>query len=146
MGRRLNLLRNTRGLFTPCFVLLLWTGALAHAQEPASAAALAKTHLIMIKDYRFQPATLTITVGDTVRWQNEEKRTSHSVLFLAREIPESERIFPDEHWQMTFTEAGVFSYRCGPHPEMRGLIEVIGAQTSSDRPLLIVYSSPPDQK
>lgn len=107
-----------------CSVAFVLASGCVLAQTRESANASPQTHVIIIKDYRYQPEKLNIAVGDTVQWRNEEKRTSHSVLFLGREIPESERMFPDEHWQMTFTEIGAFPYRCGPHPEMRGVIHV----------------------
>ena len=126
-----------------CSVVFL-ASAVAFAQDGAPVPVSPQTHLIIIKDYLYQPATLSIAVGDTVQWRNEEKRTSHSVLFLERDIPESERLFPDESWQMTFTEAGAFPYRCGPHPEMRGLIHV-GETTSPNNFDLLPSTSFPEQ-
>ncbi len=79
---------------------------------------------VTIKDYRFSPVEVRIKAGDTVKWINQEKRTSHSVLFPAENGLESERLFPDEHWQRTFTQPGSYSYRCGPHEEMKGLVLV----------------------
>ncbi|MFA4968217.1 MAG: plastocyanin/azurin family copper-binding protein [Sulfuritalea sp.] len=79
---------------------------------------------VTIQDYRFSPPEVRIKAGDTVKWINREKRTSHSVLFQAENGLESERLFPDEHWQRTFTRPGSYSYRCGPHEEMKGLIVV----------------------
>ena len=79
---------------------------------------------VTIRDYRFSPAEVRIKAGDTVKWINREKRTSHSVLFPAENGLESERLFPDEHWQRSFTQPGSYSYRCGPHEEMKGLVLV----------------------
>jgi plastocyanin len=79
---------------------------------------------VTIREYRFSPQDVRIKAGDTVKWINREKRTSHSVLFPAENGLESERIFPDESWQRTFTQPGSYSYRCGPHEEMKGSIIV----------------------
>ena len=79
---------------------------------------------VTIQDYRFSPAEVRIKAGDTVKWTNREKRTSHSVLFPAENGLESERLFPDESWQRTFTRPGSYAYRCGPHEEMKGLVLV----------------------
>ena len=79
---------------------------------------------VTIKDYRFAPQDVRIKAGDTVRWTNREKRTSHSVLFPAEGGLESERMFPDEHWQRTFVQPGTYRYRCGPHEEMTGSVIV----------------------
>ena len=79
---------------------------------------------VTIQEYRFSPPEVRIKAGDTVKWINREKRTSHSVLFPAENGLESERLFPGEQWQRTFTRPGTYSYRCGPHEEMKGLVVV----------------------
>ena len=87
----------------------------AAAQKPAE---------VTIRDYRFTPQEIRIKAGETVKWINAEKRTSHSVLFPAENGLESERLFPDESWQRTFKQPGIYKYRCGPHEEMTGTVIV----------------------
>jgi len=77
-----------------------------------------------IADYKFTPSELKVSRGTTVTWINKEKRTSHSVLFLDPGATESDRLFPGESYSRTFDKAGSYSYRCGPHEEMQGKIEV----------------------
>jgi plastocyanin len=77
-----------------------------------------------IADYRYSPAELRIKPGTTVRWTNREKRTSHSILFLGPDGFESDRLFPGESYSRTFERPGRHEYSCGPHPEMKGSIEV----------------------
>lgn len=79
---------------------------------------------VVIAGYQYQPAEISIKVGDTVRWTNQEKRTSHSVLFTAEGGLESERLFPQESWERRFEKAGRYDYHCGPHPEMKGVVVV----------------------
>lgn len=86
---------------------------------------LAAEHVVEIRDYKFVPPTLRIKAGDTVRWVNREKRTSHSVLFKTAGLPESQRFFPDESWSWRFDAPGQYPYTCEPHPEMHGQIEVL---------------------
>lgn len=83
-----------------------------------------QVHEISIRDYKFEPATIQIKVGDAVRWTNNEKRTSHSVFFTGAASLESDRLFPGESWQRVFDKPGTYSYTCGPHPEMTGKIVV----------------------
>jgi len=80
---------------------------------------------VTIQNYRFTPAQVQIRVGDTVRWINQEKRTSHSVLFAPEQGGESERFFPQESWQRQFQTPGLYHYSCGPHPEMKGEVQVV---------------------
>lgn len=79
---------------------------------------------IGIKDYHFHPHELRVKVGATVKWTNQEKRTSHSILFLGPQGFESDRLFPGESWERKFDQLGRYEYSCGPHPEMKGVVEV----------------------
>ena len=85
--------------------------------------ALAAEHEVSVEKYTFSPAELHVRKGDTVTWVNNEKRVSHSVLLIGRS-EESERFFPGEKWSRAFPEAGRYEYRCGPHPEMLGVVIV----------------------
>lgn len=73
----------------------------------------------------YTPKVLKIKPGTTVEWVNDEKRTSHSVFFEQEGLAESDRMFPGESWKRTFDKPGIYPYRCGPHPEMTGTIEVV---------------------
>ncbi len=111
----------------PGFLALVCVMSPAFAGDgiPLRDSALAQqTVEVTIQDYKFLPAEVRIKTGDTVKWINREKRTSHSVLFAAENGLESERMFPQEHWQRTFPQPGSYPYRCGPHEEMKGLVLV----------------------
>ncbi len=74
--------------------------------------------------YQFVPQSLTIKVGQTVRWINKEKRQYHSVWFEKYGEKESDYLFPGDTFEKTFLKVGTFDYRCGPHPEMVATIVV----------------------
>ncbi len=101
----------------------LLAGAFLWSATCAGAAA-AEAVEVLIQDYKYAPAALTVKVGTTVKWVNNEKRTTHSILFTGPGGFESERIFPGESWQRTFDKPGAYAYTCGPHPEMKGKIDV----------------------
>ena len=104
-----------RLLAVPCALTLLAT-----LPWPASA----QTAEVGIREYKYDPAELKVRAGTTVKWTNNEKRTSHSILFTGPGGFESERIFPGESWQRVFDKPGSYPYTCGPHPEMKGRVEV----------------------
>ncbi|MCP3688788.1 MAG: plastocyanin [Gammaproteobacteria bacterium] len=82
--------------------------------------------LVIIRDFQFIPAEVTIKVGQTVRWENHEKRQYHNVWFEALGEEETEDyLFPDDSYQRRFEQTGDYPYRCGPHPEMTGSVHVI---------------------
>lgn len=78
---------------------------------------------VVIDKYRFEPRLVTVKPGTVVEWVNAEKRTSHSVVVDG--LPESERLFPGESYRQVFDHPGKFGYRCGPHSEMVGTVEVV---------------------
>ncbi len=80
--------------------------------------------VVSIRDFKFDPPEISVPVGTTVRWENVEKRQYHSVWFEALGEPEPDYFFPGESYERTFEQAGEFPYRCGPHPEMTGVVRV----------------------
>lgn len=106
------------------------TGWRSHRRAPLllalfSFSVLAETLVdVRIEGYKFLPDEVAIKVGDSVRWTNHEKRTSHSVVFPREGGLESERMFPQESWQRRFEKPGRYDYHCGPHPEMKGVVVV----------------------
>ena len=109
------LMSKPRGAIASLFMVLMVSGPVWGEQ----------TIEVVVQDYSFQPAVVTIKAGGTVIWVNKEKRTSHSVVLPAAQGGESERFFPDESWTYRFEKPGIYPYHCGPHPEMVGTITVI---------------------
>ena len=79
---------------------------------------------VIIKDFKFIPQEITIKRGQTINWENREKRQYHSVWFEALGEEEPDYIFPDESFKREFKQTGTFPYRCGPHPRMTGTVHV----------------------
>lgn len=77
----------------------------------------------MIK-FKFEPEQVTIKPGTIVRWVNIEKRQYHSVWFEQLGLAESDYLFPSDSYEQKFDHKGSFPYRCGPHPQMTGLVLV----------------------
>ena len=82
--------------------------------------------IVIIKDCKFIPQDVTISSGQTIRWENHEKRQYHSIWFeaLGEEEP-ADYLFPEDSYERSFAETGKFPYRCGPHPEMLGSVTVV---------------------
>ena len=80
------------------------------------------THYIDIENFAFSPSSITINVGDTIIWTNNDA-ASHTVtsddgLFNSGGISQSNT------WSYTFNSAGTFGYHCAPHPGMTGTVIV----------------------
>lgn len=111
--------RKLAGLVLASFAVL--PTALAQESAPDAPADAAQ---VVIVQQRFVPARLTVRAGTTVTWVNGERRTGHAVRAMGRGGFQSPLIMPGQSWAHRFDKPGVFAYSCGPHPEMRGLVEV----------------------
>lgn len=83
--------------------------------------------IVTMYKYKFCPSQITVPRGTTIRWVNVDKRTSHSVILKGSQIPESDRIFPEEVFEFTFEFPGPQDILCGPHwetQEMFGMVTV----------------------
>ncbi len=88
----------------------------------------AETVTVIAKDYRFEPAEITIKVGTTVRWENHEKRQYHSVWFEKLGDQPGDYFFPGESREKTFDKPGTYPYVCEPHHashHMHGAVHVV---------------------
>jgi plastocyanin len=84
----------------------------------------ATTEVQLPKSYRFQPEAITIPVGATVTWTNDDNFT-HNVTF---EGSEPMAMSPGATTSRTFDTAGTFPYLCTLHPQdMQGTVEVTGS-------------------
>ena len=91
------------------------------AAEGADAAA--ESLAVAIKDFAFNPAEITVPVGGSVTWTNDDP-APHTATGLDREALQSGTIAPGESFTQTFDTAGTFDYFCEFHANMKGTIVV----------------------
>jgi len=95
------------------------------APEPSPTAA--ATTDVAIRGFVFQPATVQVRVGDTVRWTNDDQ-ASHTVTSGLADEPDGRfdtgRLESRVTSEITFATPGTFPYFCNLHPRMTGTIEV----------------------
>ena len=77
---------------------------------------------IIIEDPGFDPATLCVPPGTTVRWTNEGS-VAHTVT-SSDGLFDSGPLDPGESFDYYFDELGVFSYFCSIHPSKTGQVIV----------------------
>ena len=82
--------------------------------------ATAVTAQVLIKDFNFQPESITIQKGDTITWTHPGT-ASHTVKFADSE---SQVLKNGGTYSKTFSQAGTFDYSCGIHPYMKGKVVV----------------------
>ena len=89
-----------------------------------AAAALAKeaTHRVTMEAVAFQPADITVKVGDKVVWTNQDP-FPHTVTSKAQGF-DSKAIAAGKAWTYRAKKKGDFPYVCTLHPTMTGTIHV----------------------
>ena len=64
----------------------------------------------------FEPSTVTIKAGDTVKFVNNKLAPHNAVFEGHEEYSHSELAFaPGESWEETFATSGTYDYYCEPH-------------------------------
>src|SRR5207247_1116284 len=104
---------------------------------PASAGAAGQQ--VMIMQYAFSPATITVHAGDTITWTNHDE-AAHDVTAAGFHSP---LLNTNQSWTFTFTAAGTYPYYCSVHPDMRAQVSVLAAAPAPAAP---PKPAPPQQK
>lgn len=98
------------------------------APTPAGLRPSPRTLTVGVQDNAFEPKTISVPPGTTVRWVNYGKHahtvTADDGLWDSGDLP------PGEAFSQTFHKPGSFSYHCRHHQDMQGVVVV--ARTSGD--------------
>ncbi|MFH8735855.1 cupredoxin family copper-binding protein [Streptomyces sp. NPDC017964] len=98
----------------------------AHSMAQAEpAAAKAADHTVKITGMKFATPKLTVKVGETVKWVNEDT-APHTVTTTSGPAKlDSGTLQKGDSWSYTFTKAGTYEYYCAVHPDMKASITVV---------------------
>ena len=106
------------------FVLSFGFSKTSHAKPAASEPNRSKEqYQVKIDNFSFGPATLTVSVGTTVAWINQDD-VPHNIVSSEGKTLNSPVLDTDQKFSYTFTMAGTYSYYCGLHPKMTGEVIV----------------------
>lgn len=109
--------------YVPVLMAIVMVSTVAIVLIPTARAA--TTVNVSISGYAFSPTPVTIQVGDTVKWTNNDG-VSHTVVsdssvFSSGNIPSGGT------YSYTFTAAGTYGYHCSIHTYMTGEVIVQGS-------------------
>ncbi|MEQ0559974.1 cupredoxin family copper-binding protein [Amycolatopsis sp. NEAU-NG30] len=111
---------------------LLLTGVLMFLNVPLLVpTAGAATQQVMMQDYAFSPASLTVRVGDTVTWMQHDTAPHDVVTTSAPVAFRSPQLSAGQSWSYTFRQPGTYAYYCSVHPDMRASVTVLPAPTTA---------------
>jgi plastocyanin len=114
----------TRSLFTFLVLTVLLAACAPAASTPAAPAAAAAGAQVKvdISNFAFNPGSVTIKVGETVTWTNNDS-ASHNVKADDGSFASS-TLGNGASFSYTFNTAGTFTYKCGFHAKMTGTVIV----------------------
>jgi plastocyanin len=104
-------------------VAMLFVVSATGAQKQATAGAQKQaTRTVLIQNFRFSPAHITVKPGKKVAWVNKggatHTATANNGAF------DSGTLQPGESFSRTFRKSGKFNYHCEIHPKMTGSVTV----------------------
>jgi plastocyanin len=79
---------------------------------------------VTISDFRFQPTTMNVTIGTTIKWTNGDS-APHTATAKDGSF-DTGRLDKGDSGEITFNTTGSFEYKCSFHTSMEGRV-VVGA-------------------
>ncbi|HET9341345.1 MAG TPA: cupredoxin family copper-binding protein [Candidatus Eremiobacteraceae bacterium] len=124
----------TIATFALAAVAAVTVGRYAASADSSTTAAVTPTAtpmLVTIKDFAFNPSTLSVPVGGSVTFKNLDT-ASHTASDAAGTW-DSGNLDTGQSWTYTFAKAGTYKIICKYHPSMKGTI-VVGGPAPSPSP------------
>jgi plastocyanin len=82
-----------------------------------------KQNKIEIKDFAFNPQTITVKSGEKITWINRDEEP-HTVVSVEKQFKKSTALDTDQEFTITAGVPGTYTYFCSVHPKMTGTIIV----------------------
>ena len=83
-----------------------------------------KQNTIEIKDFAFNPQTITVKSGEKVTWTNRDEEP-HTIVSVEKQFKKSSALDTDQTFTITAGAPGTYTYFCSVHPKMTGTIIVV---------------------
>jgi plastocyanin len=82
-----------------------------------------RENTIEIKEFAFNPQTLTVKSGEKITWINHDEEP-HTVVSVGKKFQKSSALDTDQEFTITAGAPGTYEYFCSVHPKMTGTIVV----------------------
>ena len=118
MGRDLSPASAILALLAAVISIVAWEGRAQNASP--------QVVTVTIRDFKFEPATVTVHEGDTVEWKNEDSALHTATADGQAEKPtfDSGSISKGATWRYVAGTKGTYNYTCTFHPQMKGQLIV----------------------
>jgi plastocyanin len=105
-----------------CGISSLPFSALAGAMKDTASSG-AGQNKIEIKDFAFNPQTITVKSGEKITWINRDEEP-HTIVSVEKQFKKSSALDTDQEFTITAGAPGTYTYYCSVHPKMTGTIVV----------------------
>ena len=117
--------------------------ALAFGLSFAARDAEAANQSVSIINFAYSPASVSVSVGDTVTWTNNDAGVPHTVTSDTPGVFDSGNMATGATFSKTFTAAGTFTYHCNIHPSMTGTVVVAAVAAATNTPAATATTAAP---
>ena len=83
-----------------------------------------KQNTIEIKDFAFNPQTITVKSGEKITWTNRDEEP-HTIVSVEKQFKKSSALDTYQTFTITAGAPGTYTYFCSVHPKMTGTIVVV---------------------
>ncbi|OUR65737.1 hypothetical protein A9Q79_01725 [Methylophaga sp. 42_25_T18] len=74
-----------------------------------------QVHIVTAQGLKYEPLVTVIALGDTVAWENMSSHDTQAIEGLVPEGSERWHSSMGENYQRTFTQEGIYIFKCTPH-------------------------------
>lgn len=100
------------------------TPTMTRTPQPTSTPGGAPATDVSVVDYSYNPATINVEQGTTVRWTNNGQ-DPHTITSVPAGQFDSGHLNSGQAWQFTFNTPGTYEYKCAYHGNMTGSVTVL---------------------
>jgi plastocyanin len=119
------LTRRNKTIALLCAISCLNLSAFALAGDMKDAGTTSsKQNTIEIKDFAFNPQTITVKSGEKITWANRDEEP-HTIVSVEKQFKKSSALDTDQTFTITAGAPGTYTYFCSVHPKMTGTIVVV---------------------
>jgi plastocyanin len=119
-----NLTLRNKTIALLCAISCLNLSAFALAGDMKDAGSTtSKQNTIEIKDFAFNPQTITVKSGEKITWINRDEEP-HTVVSVGKKFQRSSGLDTDQEFSIVAGAPGTYEYFCSVHPKMTGTIVI----------------------
>ena len=118
---------HTMKLLVPVLLALALAGCGGDSEDEGTDAGAAKAVTVDVRDFKFGPPAVTVSVGARVTFVNRDKAPHTAQTDLGSRSAEFDtgRLERGDRRSVTLRDPGRFGYFCALHPFMKGTVRVV---------------------